>query len=173
MYGENYCGGYQSNIYVAHSYNNGTNWTVGTAATGVYDSRDNSRTSGGTTRPRTSSWPTPVHSNPATWSSPPRRRAGTTPPSSWSSRSLADLAFYAPCVGDLSYARVLPVLSATTTTTPTSTSPTAVFANNTWNSHLVTAWSGLANNTFVATMDSYFYNPSIVSTSNGTIYLSP
>ncbi|MCI4319060.1 MAG: hypothetical protein L3K23_02870 [Thermoplasmata archaeon] len=151
------CGGTVASVVVAQSGNNGTTWTTGVVTNGVYDARD--------------------------------YQSGYDPQDQWapSDRGLpAPKATFDPAsqqliltyVGDLSFYDCVQLLGGCRGYYLNQFSASEVYvahgtlANNSWSSGLVAAWTGLGNATLNGQLDSYFYNPAIVSTADGTIYLT-
>ncbi|MCI4324192.1 MAG: glycoside hydrolase, partial [Thermoplasmata archaeon] len=153
------CGGFLSDVLAAQSSNNGTNWTVGVAANGVYDARDYQAYID-----QQDMYNTLDQINPA-------------PKATYDPASQQVVIAY---IGDVTfkncnfpYGNICdPPYENGEFTMPDVYVANGSLTNNTWSDRLVTAWSGLGNATLNGLQDSYFYNPSIVSTSSGTIYLS-
>jgi hypothetical protein len=158
------CGGFLSNVLVAQTRDNGSSWTVGTAASSVYDSQDydagyyfvsdvqDAVNAGDRLLPAPQATYDPVSQQVIL-------------------AYTADRVFsYCPSAAIVQEEN-LPALCD-------SYAGSAVYvangslATNSWASRIVTAWSGLANSTPNGVLDSYFYNPAIVSTSGGTIFLT-
>jgi hypothetical protein len=145
------CGGFVSDVAVAHSADNGTSWTVGAAARSVYDSQGYD--AGYYQQVQMQDY---VNAGDRLLPSP------ETTYDSASSQVI--LAFTADAVINGS-------------ATNGWTRPEVFVANGSlggaaWSSHVVDAWSGLGNESLNGRIDSYFYNPAIVSTSTGSIYLT-
>ncbi|MCI4323657.1 MAG: hypothetical protein L3K03_06530, partial [Thermoplasmata archaeon] len=132
---------------------NGTKWLLRTAASSVYDSLD-----------ATNSYINPQDEIGPTDQLLPAPKITFDP----LSQQLV-LAFTA----DLIFSSCIPFYSecGQFTTTDVYVANGSLAGGN-WTSRLVTAWSGLANETLNGVQDSYFYNPAIASSANGTIYLS-
>ncbi|MCI4324222.1 MAG: glycoside hydrolase, partial [Thermoplasmata archaeon] len=160
------CGGFLSDVMVAHSSDNGTSWFAGAAVTSVYDSQD-FENYWATYSPFFSGGEAQDYVN-AGDEILPAPKATYDPYSEQVVLAFtADLAFRY-CTP--SYASFNPPCESFAT--PDVYEANGSLASNTWSSRLVTAWSDLANSTPNGLVDSYFYNPAIVSTGNGTIYLT-
>jgi YVTN family beta-propeller protein len=151
------CGGFVSSVLVAHSGNNGSTWSIGVAADGVYDARDYQ--SGYDPQDQ--------------WA--PDDRGLPAPVATYDPASQQVIVAY---LGDLSFHACVSLLGGCRSYYLNEFSTSEVYVahgslvNNTWSTGLVSSWSGLGNSTINGQIDSYLYNPAIASTANGTIYLT-
>ncbi|MCI4323824.1 MAG: hypothetical protein L3K03_07405 [Thermoplasmata archaeon] len=153
------CGGFLSNVIVAQSADNGTTWTLGVAAGSVFDSRDyqNYEDSQDVINAGDQIAPAPK----ATYDSATQQLVVAF---------TADHTIQNYCLPV--YLEVESGAPCQAYSTPDVYVANGSLANNTWTSRLVASWSELANSTPNGVLDSYFYNPAVISSSNGAIYLT-
>ena len=157
-------GGFVSDLLVAQSSDNGTNWTVGVAAAGVYDSQDYDHWYYG-------------------------GFAASQDLVNEGDRLLpAPEAAYDPSSGQVVIAYVADsnvpdycsLVAAYTegynTCSPYSSAEVwtanGSLTSNSWSHRVLSSWAAMGNGTTNGALDSYFYNPAIAITAAGTIYVS-
>jgi YVTN family beta-propeller protein len=154
------CSGvWSTDLIVAQSSDNGSTWTTGVAAAPVFDAQDyRSFMDGGTsTTPGDQLEPAPkITYDPA---------SGQVVLAYVADHILNDYCLPSHLANETGF----PCQSYAT---PDVWTVNGSIATNTWSSRLVNAWSGLGNATPGGLLGSYFYDPAVVSTPNGTIYLS-
>ncbi|MCI4324251.1 MAG: hypothetical protein L3K03_09650, partial [Thermoplasmata archaeon] len=162
------CGAFLSDVMIAQSANNGTNWSLGVVATGVEDAQD--------TNPTVNYYEAPYEwGGESQYLSNAEDNALPAPKMTYDPVSQQIVMAYA---ADLNYHDCLAFYGGCESyllnemATPELYEANGSLANNSWTSRLITEWSGLANSTLTGVLDTYWYNPAIVSTADGTIYLS-
>ncbi|MCI4323016.1 MAG: hypothetical protein L3K03_03190 [Thermoplasmata archaeon] len=158
------CGGFLSDVVVAQSSDNGSEWTTGVAARSVFDGRDYA--------PNYAAGPTSVGLQDVQDYVNDGDQLLPAPKATYDPASQQIvLAFTA----DLGFTNCLPsflYIPCQNFSTPDIWVANGSLVNNSWTSRLVTTWSALANSTPNGVQDSYFYNPAIASSSDGTIYVT-